>query len=176
MRRLLAVAIVSIVTLTASACGSTLASRWDGDDEAALGEQFSRCPRHEDDGALLLDCGLYLFRAWTVDAGRGHRAEVDRQVEVSLSEPFTGVVNEVNDLDPVDWGGVKVEMTAVTYKPEPDTIVQPSVEIYASQVIDGERQVFRCYHTLAMVTSAEDVIQRIAPCYNGIKALALASH
>jgi|GEM_PF-1903579 len=172
----LSATLVGLSTLTVSACGSaTLASRWDGDDESALSEQFSRCGRYEEDGAVALDCGLYVFRAWTVEAKRSHEAEIDLQVKRSLDEPFTGVLKQLEHLGPVDVEGLPVELSTATYVPEPDTIVQPSVEVYASQLVDGERQVFRCFHTLAMVTDAEDVVERVAPCFTGVKALAVAS-
>ncbi|TNF33843.1 MAG: hypothetical protein EP329_07890 [Deltaproteobacteria bacterium] len=176
MRRTVAALLfLSLSTFAAGACGtSSLMSRWDQDDEANLGEQFMRCERHEDDdGVFAIDCGLYIYMGWTTE--RGHEAEVDRRVKQSLSEPFTGVLKELKHLDPTDVDGVKMDLSTATYVPEPDTIVQPSVEVYASQVVEGERQMFRCWHSLAMVTSSEDVMKRVAVCFQGVGALARAS-
>lgn len=171
------IAIVAAAVLSTAGCSSAFSSRWTSADEVTLQESFGECKRYDDadTGETAYDCGLYIFKAWGEEEARTHAGVVDEKVAKELEEPLTGDLESKDHKPASEWEGQPTEMSIVIYKPKPDTIIQPSVELYVSQKVGSERQFFSCFHTLAMVTDEANAIERIAPCYKGIKALALAS-
>ena len=173
MTRSLAPVLASALLI--SACASALPARWNDADHAAIDAFFSKCDRYNEDESVHFDCGLYLFSAWPKGDESRHVAVVDAAVQIELEEPFTGQLDATDHRGETDWDGRPVDLSVVTYKPREGTIIQPSVEIYASQKVEGQRQFFKCFHTLAMVTDEANLAERLAGCWAGLKVLAKAS-
>lgn len=157
-----------------AACGSNLSTRWD-DKEAASVERFmEKCERRHDNSMLVWECGIaYQFAALTTPLP--HRTFVTNDIADTVEAGDSGALERFEHRGTASFAGAPVEFSEVRYVGKVDANVPPSMEVYVSQVVEGERQVFSCWHTLAMVKDDAEVKTRLRGCLKGLEVLLRAS-
>lgn len=157
-----------------SGCATDYDKLWSRSSADHPDQVFSSCDKREDKHAVLYECGLRTLLATSTSAKVSHVQFVEAEVAEAQDDPFSGVLGEVGH-NSFEWGSGTVEVSLVAWGARPDTIIQPSMDVYASQVVGNRRQVFHCSQPLVMIPDDDELTAQFVECVNGVKAMALAS-